>query len=385
MNRILYFTYESISLQPIITSQVLPLLKGMADKQDFKFDLITVEPKGKRFTDISVNIIHFTQENYLVSFLKRLFYLYENINKYEIVHIRGYFPMIFMLFLRNRYKGKIIFDMRGILPEEFKFRANTMKYKLYSKIFSFLEKYFVKKSDLIVVVSNNFKNYIKEKYDFIKDSQIQNIPTFSCKSDLVNNSFKDQYKFNTKDKVFVYSGSMEKWQKFDKIVCLFKRINIHIPESKLMVFTHQREIADEILSEKLNAENYRVDFVDNKHLNAYLRSCDFGLLLREKHIVNKVSAPIKFNDYLVAELPVIISSGIGDSKEVLEKYPIGLIIDSIEDEKHIDDFVDKNIGKIRELLSNNLDDKFGEIYNKKLGINNAIEKYIKAYNELIKE
>ena len=50
-----------------------------------------------------------------------------------------------------------------------------------------------------------------------------------------------------------------------------------------------------------------------------LKICDYGLLIREKSITNKVASPVKFAEYLFAGLKIIISPNVGDySKFVIE-------------------------------------------------------------------
>jgi len=56
------------------------------------------------------------------------------------------------------------------------------------------------------------------------------------------------------------------------------------------------------------------------------------MLLREKNLVNRVASPIKFGEYLCCGLPLIISRGIGDTEEIIEKFGIGRLLD-LEDIK----------------------------------------------------
>lgn len=60
-----------------------------------------------------------------------------------------------------------------------------------------------------------------------------------------------------------------------------------------------------------------------KHLKSadvpyYLIVGDYGLLIREETITNKVSSPVKFAEYLACGLKVIISNNLGDYSEIID-------------------------------------------------------------------
>ncbi len=64
---------------------------------------------------------------------------------------------------------------------------------------------------------------------------------------------------------------------------------------------------------------------------AYYRLCDYGLLLREKSITNKVASPVKFAEYLYAGLRVLISPEIGDYSEMVSYYNLGHVVNSAKE------------------------------------------------------
>jgi len=54
---------------------------------------------------------------------------------------------------------------------------------------------------------------------------------------------------------------------------------------------------------------------------------DYGFLLRERSLANAVAAPTKFAEYLAAGLKVLISPGVGDYSDLVEKHALGHVID----------------------------------------------------------
>jgi glycosyltransferase involved in cell wall biosynthesis len=47
----------------------------------------------------------------------------------------------------------------------------------------------------------------------------------------------------------------------------------------------------------------------------YLIAADYGLLIREESVTNKVASPVKFAEYLACGLKIIISPNLGDYSE----------------------------------------------------------------------
>jgi len=126
--------------------------------------------------------------------------------------------------------------------------------------------------------------------------------------------------------VFVYSGSTVDWQLPAVTVALFKKIKEMIPEAFLLFLTNNLSCARKYFKE-IDKGDYLLISLPNSEVPAYLNAADIGILLREKNLVNFVASPIKFGEYLCCGLPVIISSGIGDTEEIIERHGIGRLID----------------------------------------------------------
>ena len=102
-------------------------------------------------------------------------------------------------------------------------------------------------------------------------------------------------KFNKKLH-FVYLGGISKWQKIKESIKAYKILNQNINRpTKLSILTTEISYINNFLS-KNDKELYSISVLKLKpnEVTGYLRNCDFGFLLRDKSIVNKVSSPIKF-------------------------------------------------------------------------------------------
>lgn len=72
-----------------------------------------------------------------------------------------------------------------------------------------------------------------------------------------------------------------------------------------------------------------LDKVANEKIPELLNAADFGMLLMEDGVQNKVRAPIKFSEYMCCGLPVITTDAAGDAKAEMERLGVGVVLPSL--------------------------------------------------------
>ncbi len=70
-----------------------------------------------------------------------------------------------------------------------------------------------------------------------------------------------------------------------------------------------------------------IKWLEHKDIISYLHCCDYGILLREQSVTNKVASPVKFAEYLYAGLPVLITKNLGDFSEYVKSNNCGHVLD----------------------------------------------------------
>ncbi len=75
--------------------------------------------------------------------------------------------------------------------------------------------------------------------------------------------------------------------------------------------------------------------VAHRDIGSYIRAADVGLLLREKNLVNEVACPTKFGEYVSSGVPVLASTGIGDTQAHIREHRLGWLLDDFNDESQI--------------------------------------------------
>ena len=121
------------------------------------------------------------------------------------------------------------------------------------------------------------------------------------------------------DRVFVYSGSINYYQCFQEAVDLVTAYAKEDPKVCLLVLSPHEKIARHQL------ENYRMKRVEVRSarfsdVNGYLNAGDFGLFLRRDLPLNRVASPVKFAEYSLTGLSVIMADSVKQSYRLSKEF-----------------------------------------------------------------
>jgi glycosyltransferase involved in cell wall biosynthesis len=230
-------------------------------------------------------------------------------------------------------KVKLFIDIHGDIYEEY-VCLNSKSNPYFKKRIEFMEKRILKICDLVIVQSHVMKKRLIYKY---KTSEVNvdfdKIIVYKCGvdtdsfpfSEFYRNQLRKELKVNLDEILFVYSGSLHKWQNIDTCINVFEKFYKYKPNSKFLILTNEIFKLKKVLL-KYNKR----DFVQNilfKEVNhsvvfQYLSAADIGFLIREDNIMNAVAFPTKLAEYFSCGLPVISSrvaqNWVEDSKFILE-------------------------------------------------------------------
>lgn len=248
-------------------------------------------------------------------------YLNKTITINEIKNSRIYIRTI-DVFLKNyiRFKinkNEIIYDFRALLfAESFSRNKNYLR---ASYIF-FLEMITYVFADKVCCVSVNLKKKLYSLF-LIK----KRIYVFPC---LIPNKGRTKLTIDNNQAIkpveFVYLGSVSDWQKFDTIVDIYKEYSRSSKKSNLTVITKDKDQAISILKDKKLVA--KVKSLSNEEVLKDLPNYNFGFLVRDDNLLNNVSSPIKFLEYLSCGVIPIMTEGIGDYSQEVQTNDIAIVL-----------------------------------------------------------
>jgi len=249
--------------------------------------------------------------------------------KINIVHAVGHTATFLGAFLKFLTGVKLIGDFAGLVPDERIlagiWEKNSVKYK-FSK---FIEKKAIRRCDHIIVVSNTFKRYIEENYQYYT---IEVIPSIVNEKRFFGDMDKRalmREKFNLTNKfVVVFSGSIAPWDLTKEIMEFFIKFKIKIPNSHFLILTKGKDKIQKLIkSSKLHDNDFTILSLSYEEVPDHLLMGDIGLLFRDDNLIHRAGSPMKFAEYLACGLPIIGSAGLGELIPYLSKYNIGTVID----------------------------------------------------------
>lgn len=245
----------------------------------------------------------------------------------------------FQYFVRG-YRNQIVW-LQGVVPEESYMRRHS---KIRFSVLSFMEKYVLKHCKLLLMVSVEMLDHYEKKYKLLLRDKTIIMPCFN-ENEIVESAFIDEkYKTNT----FLYVGGMAKWQCFEQIVQVYKKIEDIDPSSMFYVYTFDKRTAENIIKTN-NIKNYSVEYVRKEELSEKIKGIKYGFVLRENCTVNNVATPTKFSNYIANGIIPIYSSALKSFSKVALENEVGIICDLDDLElgiKNISEHLRKNISAI---------------------------------------
>lgn len=241
------------------------------------------------------------------------------------------------------FSGRMIYDFHGAVPEEEEQKGNLAIMPTIHK----REHFGVTNSDAIVVVSRIMERHIVEKYpecqsDFIYMPIFDDSVLKACIADLTESQRKQH-----DVPVAVYAGGLQVWQMIDEMQDAIEKCG---NACSYTIFTPNPGEFWNLWGNRARPDSMEVRSVPAEHVVAEYDQCDYGFILREDIVVNRVACPTKLVEYCACGLvPVVNSTNIGDFAErgvesvSIEDFVLGKLPDDKEYARIVE--VNKRVAK----------------------------------------
>ncbi len=245
---------------------------------------------------------------------------------------RGVFASALALNVKQTSSKKfsVIFDARGAYHAEFNEYRLVNDDAIIASV-KRLEERALRETVRQLAVSNALVKYWKEAYRIDRTATAEIIPctlsqntTAKPSNETERQQLRQQHGISADDVLLVYSGSAAGWQSFTALFNWLAELLSEQGNVRLMLMTQIESLENTALADF--ADRVMIRWVEPQMVKQYLGMGDYGLLLREESITNRVASPTKFAEYLAAGLKVIVSPHIGDFSEFVEKHGCGLVI-----------------------------------------------------------
>ncbi len=248
--------------------------------------------------------IYFNQKIICREFFKKWIHI-------DYIHARTDFCALICVGLKKILpKSNLIWDCRGYAPAEIDYQENR-------KLIFFKKKILIKRfkkvcdyADKVIVVSSLLKKFVNDngnKNTFLLPS-VASSKVFYFDS-LIRERIRNKLKIKKKSKVFIYSGSLKRYQMFEETINFFKRLNKIYNDLYLIILTNDISEAKKMVNNNLNILIFSVN---QDKVNEFLNASDYAIMIRRDDLTNNAASPTKFAEYCLTGLQVVTNSAVKD-------------------------------------------------------------------------
>ena len=351
--RVLYVSYNGM-LEPLGQSQVLPYLRELS-KLGVRFTLLSFErdaaftPEGAMFREEIRRQLasegtewHYLRYHRKPSLPATIYDVANGVryarklvrqNRIEMVHARSHIAATIAMALKKRAPIKMIFDVRGLMAEEYVDAAHWLEGGIPYRLTKAMERRALQAADGVVTLTERIWQVIKE-WEGLRDREVIHA-VVPCCADLELFHFSEEDRAKAKERlnlgdrfVIVYSGSVGGWYLADKMADFFvelakMRANSHF----LWLTMGPRSLIEKLMSERgLNADQFTVCAARPWDVPMYLSAADVGIAFYKPTLSRLATSPVKLAEYLACGLPVVINAGVGDSDTLVSAERVGAVV-----------------------------------------------------------
>ena len=260
----------------------------------------------------------------------------------ELVHARSHIPATIALRLKRRLGTKMIFDVRGLLADEYvdakHWRKDSVPYRLTKNA----ERRALVAADGVVTLTQNIWDVIKD-WDSLRDRDVPHA-VVPCCADLEVFRFeaaereRRRAELGIADRfVVVYSGGIDGWYLTEEMCDFFVTLRKQKPNSFfLWLTTGNRERIMNLMNERgIANEDFAIITALPSEVPSYLSAADAGLAFIKPCFSKQASSPTKYAEYLACGLPLIINAGIGDSDTLIGNENVGALVQRFDEDEYV--------------------------------------------------
>jgi len=351
--RVLFISYNGM-LDPLGQSQVIPYLRELA-RAGVRFTLLSFERSAAFGTEGRDRCAHLKRQlaeagiewhrlryhqrpslpatMYDVANGVRLAKKLVRSNRIEMIHARSHIPATIALALKRRFGTAIIFDVRGLMADEYVDAEHWRKGSLSYRITKSMERRAMSAADGIVTLTERIWPIINQ-WDGLMNRPVAH-EVVPCCADLEQFCFSHDDRSRRRTElgvddrfVLIYSGSIDGWYLTEKMADFFVALRKRNPRAYFLWLTpgrHER-VRALMRARGVSEADYAVMAAAPADVPSYLSASDAGLAFIKPCFSKLASSPTKYAEYLGCGLPLIINAGIGDSDALITREGVGALV-----------------------------------------------------------
>jgi glycosyltransferase involved in cell wall biosynthesis len=280
-------------------------------------------------------------------------------SRIDVLHARAHVPMAMALLARRLAPCRTIFDVRGLMAEEYADAGVWREGSAVYRAVKWLERTGLRRADQVVVLTERMRAWLSEA-QLARAEKVTVIPCCvglsrfegegakpvegAAVGDLIDEGAAERNEFGEggagNDGRFevVYAGAATGLYLLEEMARFFLAVRELRPRAFFRVLTRSDagHVSEVLRRAGLSPEEFRVGPVEPSEVPAYLKRARLGLSFRKPTFSQIAASPTKIPEYLAAGLPAVSNEGVGDTDELLERERVGVVVRGFTREEFAD-------------------------------------------------
>ena len=346
--RALYICYLSLE-DPLVHSQVVAYLDGLAERGHV-VHLMTFEPRLSR--ERSRQIAEELGRRGIV-WHRRRYHKRPSLpatafdviagglaaarlvrrHRLDAIHARNHMPAAMALIAARFARFRLIFDLRGLMAEEYVDAGNWKRGGLPYRLTQWVQRVALRRADGLVTLTEAVRPHLSEAKAGPGTTFV--IP---CCADVERIAERSRERGAARGELeigerptMVYVGKFTGWY-MEREMADFLAVARRSQPDLLFLIVTQADPAPmlrELDRNGIAAGDYRVLRAEPEEIGRYLAAADIGLSFVRPCFSKISSSPTKIGEYLAAGLPVVSTAGIGDVDALLRDNRVGALVEDL--------------------------------------------------------
>jgi glycosyltransferase involved in cell wall biosynthesis len=272
-------------------------------------------------------------------------------HRIDVLHARGHLPMAMALLARRWCDARLLFDIRGLLAEEYEEAGVWTKDSPQYRAVRAVERAGLKRSAQLIVLTRRLRDLLVER-GLARAERIEVVP---CCVDFArfdaahgDGDARESDETDTAQPASLTTGEGDAGRRFEVVTAgsvtglylleemgrFFLALKRARPDAFLRILTMSpaADAAATLERVGLNRADFHVGAVKPAEVPSFLQRARLGISFRKATFSQIAASPTKIPEYLAAGLPAVCNAGIGDTDDILTRERVGVIVPDFDEQ-----------------------------------------------------
>jgi glycosyltransferase involved in cell wall biosynthesis len=254
-------------------------------------------------------------------------------HRLDAFHARGHMPAAMALIARRLARFRLIFDVRGLMAEEYEDAGRWARGSAPFRLTKSVEARALGRADAVIFLTERVREYL---FGSPPPAHVFVIP---CCADVESiEAARGQREAVRRElgldgrTVLVYVGKFGGWYMEREMVEFFALAREQRPDLHFLILTQSdpAPIERELAGRGADRATWTITRATPAAVGGYLAAADAAIAFVRPTFSKISSSPTKIGEYLAAGLPVITIAGVGDVDGLLAGYGVGVVLDAYD-------------------------------------------------------